>query len=52
MQMANIQNCVVFKTSSFNTTVQKRYFINPSCFGDDAARWIIVELGIRGFHTD
>jgi hypothetical protein len=50
--MSNAQNCAVFKTSSFNTSVQREYFINPSCFGDDAARWIIVELGIRGFHAD
>jgi hypothetical protein len=50
--MEKIQNCVVFKTAAFNTTVQRDYFLNPSCFGDDAARWIMVELGIHGFHTD
>jgi hypothetical protein len=50
--MANIYNCAVFKTSAFNTSIQKDYFLNPSCFGDDAARWIMVELGIRGFRTD
>lgn len=50
--MEKIQNCVIFKSSAFNTTVQRNYFKNPSCFGDDAARWIIVELGIRGFQTD
>jgi hypothetical protein len=50
--MEKIQNCIVFKTSAFNTTVQRDYFKNPSCFGDDAARWIMVELGTRGFHTD
>jgi len=50
--MEKIQNCVIFKTSAFNTTVQRDYFINPSCFGDDAARWIMVEMGIQGFHTD
>jgi hypothetical protein len=50
--MEKIKNCTVFKTSAFNTTVQKDYFLNPSCFGDDAARWIMVELGIRGIHTD
>jgi hypothetical protein len=49
--MGKIQNCIVFKTSAFNTTVQRDYFIHPSCFGDDAAKWIMVELGIRGFHT-
>ncbi len=52
MQIANIQNCAVFKTSAFNTSVQKEYFVNPSCFGDDAARWMMVELGIRGFHSE
>ena len=49
--MGKIQNCAVFKTSAFNTSVQRDYFIHPSSFGDDAARWIMVELGIRGFHT-
>jgi hypothetical protein len=50
--MEKIRNCTVFKTSAFNTTVQKDYFLNPSCFDDDAARWIMVELGILGIHTD
>lgn len=50
--MEKIRNCIVFKTNAFNTTVQRDYFINPGCFGDDAARWIMVELGIRGFQTD
>jgi hypothetical protein len=50
--MEKIKNCIVFKTSAFNTTVQRDYFVHPSCFGDDAARWIMVELGIRGFHAD
>jgi hypothetical protein len=49
--MEKIQNCVVFRSSAFNTTVPRDYFKNPSCFGDDAARWIMVELGIRGFQT-
>lgn len=52
MGMEQIKNCVVFRTSAFNTAVRRDYFKNPSCFGDDAARWIMVELGIRGFSTD
>jgi len=50
--MANTKNCAVFKTSAFNTSVQKIYFLKPSCFGDDAARWIMVELGLRGFRAE
>jgi hypothetical protein len=50
--VAKIQNCIVFKTSAFNTMVQRDYLIHPSCFGDDAAPWIMVELGTHGFHTD
>jgi hypothetical protein len=50
--MEKIQNCIAFKTIAFDTTLQRDYFIHSSCFGDDAARWIMVEFGIHGFHTD
>jgi len=50
--MATVQNCIIFKSSAFNTSIQREYFINPSCYGDDAARWLISELAARGIATD
>jgi len=33
-------------------TNPKDYFINPCCFGDDVAQWIIGELRKQGMGTD
>jgi hypothetical protein len=52
MHMATTQNCIIFKTKTFNTTIRRDYFLNPSCFGDDAARWLISELAARGHRPD
>ncbi|MBI2688844.1 MAG: hypothetical protein HYX27_21280 [Acidobacteria bacterium] len=38
-----------FRSDSFNTTVEKDYVINPCCYGDDAARWLIAELRTKGY---
>jgi len=35
-----------FHSSRFNTTQPREYFLNPGCFGDDCAQWL-VEL-LRG----
>ncbi|MGH9800366.1 MAG: hypothetical protein ACRD82_08385 [Blastocatellia bacterium] len=35
---------VTFVTKLFNTTEEKDYFINPTCFGDDLAEWLIKRL--------
>jgi len=43
---------VTFKSDAFNTSVQKDYFINAGCYGDDLANWIISELQKRGIGTD
>ncbi len=50
--MATIQNCIIFKTKSFNTSIRRAYFINPGCYGDDLARWLISELTARGIATE
>jgi len=50
--MEQLQNCVIFRTSAFNASLPRDYFKNPWSFSVDAARGIMVELGIRGFHTD
>jgi hypothetical protein len=43
---------VTFKSSAFNTSEPKPYFINPGCYGDDVAKWLTRELRGRGFKTD
>lgn len=40
-----------FRSSYFNTKVSQDYFINPSCFGDDLALWIIEKLRQKGIVT-
>ncbi len=45
-------NCLAFKGNSFNTETQREYFINPGCFGDDVALWLISELRARGYASD
>lgn len=50
--LPNMQKCVAFKSNSFNTEAPREYFINPGCFGDDVALWLISELRARGYSTD
>jgi hypothetical protein len=38
------RNHVTFATSLFNTEDVKDYFVNPCCFGDDCAQWLIDRL--------
>ena len=41
-----------FTSAAFNTTEPKDYCINPGCFGEDLANWLIQELRARGIQTD
>jgi len=41
-----------FQSTSFNTAEPKDYFINPCCFGDDLARWLIDRLRSTEIDTD
>jgi len=41
-----------FRSSAFNTSEVKPYFINPCCFGDDLAKWMIARLREIGIQTD
>lgn len=43
---------VIFESEAFNHTEPKDYFINPCCFGDDLARWLMEELVGRGIVVD
>jgi hypothetical protein len=40
-----------FRSTAFNCTETKDYFINPYCFGDDVARWLIQQLRAQGLQT-
>jgi hypothetical protein len=45
------QTVVTFRTTAFNHTERKSYFINDGCYGDDLARWMIAELAKQGART-
>ena len=47
-----MRSVVTFKSSLFNLTESKPYFINNACFGDDLARWLIGRFRERGVETD
>jgi hypothetical protein len=40
-----------FKSGTFNTSEAKPYFINPECYGDDLAKWMIERLRAAGYKT-
>jgi hypothetical protein len=46
-----VRRFVTFSSDAFNTSEPKDYFINPNCFGDDVARWLMRELNDRGTRT-
>jgi hypothetical protein len=43
---------VHFRTTGFNTTEPREYFINPCCYGDDLCRWLIAQLRARGIEAE
>jgi len=50
--MAELNTCVTFKSSVFNTNEPKEYFLNPCCYGDDVVKWLIQELQGRGYDVE
>jgi len=44
----NMRTHVTFVTELFNTEEVKDYFVNPRCFGDDCAQWLIDRLASQG----
>jgi hypothetical protein len=40
----SLRRNVILKSSAFNTSQPKEYFINECCYGDDPARWLISGL--------
>src|SRR4029079_8649299 len=43
---------ISFKSDAFNRSEAREYFINPNCFGDDVARWLIKRLREASVDTD
>jgi hypothetical protein len=41
---SEIKTAVTFESTAFNMAEPRDYFINPCCFGDDVAIWLIGEL--------
>jgi len=52
MMESDIRTVVTFESTTFNMTEPMDNFINPGCFGDDVADWIIRELRKLGMETD
>ena len=44
----NARTHVTFGTKLFNMEEERDYFINPCCFGDDCAQWLIDRLVSQG----
>lgn len=47
-----MRTVVTFASDAFNTTEVRDYFINPGCFGDDVARWLVARLRALGLDAD
>jgi hypothetical protein len=47
-----LRTIVTFQSAFFNTNQPRDYFINPGCFGDDVANWLIGELRRLGVKTE
>jgi hypothetical protein len=43
-----VKTVVTFKSSAFNMSEPREYFINPGCFGDDLAKWLAEQLRSKG----
>ncbi|MRI91089.1 hypothetical protein FGE12_23280 [Aggregicoccus sp. 17bor-14] len=43
---------MTFRSDRFNTSEPREHFINPECFGDDVAAWLIQELRACGVDAD
>jgi hypothetical protein len=49
---SEIRTLVTFESTAFNMAEPKAYFINPCCFGDEVAKWLIGELRRQGVDAD
>lgn len=49
---SEIRTVVTFESTAFNMIKPRDYLVNPCCFGDDLAEWLIRELRKQGMGTD
>jgi hypothetical protein len=47
-----MKTLATFRSSAFNTSEPQPHFINPNCFGDDLARWLIGHLRALAVEVD
>lgn len=47
-----LRTVVTFESDAFNNREQRDYFVNPGCYGDDAANWLIQRLRQAGIKTN
>ena len=47
-----VRTVAVFRSTKFNSSEPRDYFINECCFGDDVAKWLIDQLRTHGLSTD
>jgi len=40
-----------FRSSNFNLSKVRKHFINPCCFGEDLAAWLVPKLAVRNIQT-
>ncbi len=48
---SEIKTIVTFESSLFNTSEPKEYFINPCCYGEDVAKWLVEQLRAKGYEA-
>lgn len=46
-----MKTVAVFRSDAFNVSESRDYFLNPGCFGDDLARWMMDGLAALGIET-
>jgi hypothetical protein len=42
---------ILFRSSHFNLSKVGEHFINPCCFGEDLAAWLIPKLALKNIET-
>src|ERR1700737_2947979 len=42
---------ILFRSSHFNLSKVREHFINPCCFGEDLAAWLIPKLAVKNIET-
>lgn len=47
-----VRTFVTFRSNRFDTSESKPHYINPCCFGDDVAEWLVQRLKEVGVPID